>query len=63
LILTRFIQRKRAKNQPLQQDLESSRHSCRCGDDPDQSIAPSAVRADYSENKIQYVRRVVNGIP
>jgi hypothetical protein len=54
-----------AKNQPLQQDLNEDQVAilAAAGDDPDQSIAPSAVRADFSENRIQYVRQVVNGIP
>jgi len=54
-----------AKNQPLQQDLNQSQVAIlgNAGDDPDQSIAPSAVRADFSENRIQYVQQVVDGIP
>lgn len=54
-----------AKNQPLQQDLSEEQVAilAAAGDDAEQSIAPSAVRADYSENRIQYVRRVINGIP
>lgn len=54
-----------AKNQPLQQDLNEDQVNIlvAAGDDPDEAIAPSAVRADFSENRIQYVRQVVNGVP
>ncbi|BAO54873.1 hypothetical protein [Nonlabens marinus] len=54
-----------AKNQPLQQNLSEEQIAILvdAGDDPEQSIAPSAVPADFSENRIQYVRRVVNGVP
>lgn len=54
-----------AKNQPLQQDLNEDQVAilATAGDDDSQAIAPSAVRADFSENRIQYVRQVVNGIP
>ncbi|PRP67795.1 hypothetical protein [Nonlabens agnitus] len=54
-----------AKNQPLQQDLNEDQVNilAAAGDDPNQAIAPSAVRADFSENRIQYVRQVINGVP
>ncbi|WP_194851629.1 hypothetical protein [Nonlabens antarcticus] len=54
-----------AKNQPLQQDLNEDQVAilANAGDNADQSIAPSAVRADFSENRIQYIRQVINGIP
>ncbi|KQC32402.1 hypothetical protein AAU57_02950 [Nonlabens sp. YIK11] len=54
-----------AKNQPLQQDLNEDQVNilAAAGDDPNQAIAPSAVRADFSENRIQYARQVINGVP
>ncbi|AZQ43107.1 hypothetical protein [Nonlabens ponticola] len=54
-----------AKNQPLQQDLNQEQVEvlAAAGDDPDLAIAPSAVEAGFSENRIQYRRQVINGVP
>jgi hypothetical protein len=54
-----------AKNQPLQQDLteEQVQVLADAGDDDSLAIAPSATPADFSENRIQYRREIVNGEP
>ncbi len=54
-----------AKNQPLQQDLNEDQVAvlAAAGDDDSQAIAPSAVRADFSENRIQYTQQTINGVP
>ncbi len=54
-----------AKNQPLQQDLNEDQVAVlvNAGDDPNRAIAPSAVPADFSENRIQYERQIINGVP
>ncbi|MGB3591156.1 MAG: hypothetical protein WBA16_05655 [Nonlabens sp.] len=52
-----------SKNQPLQQSLSEEQVSIlsRAGDDPALAVAPSATPEEFSENRILYRTRVVNG--
>ncbi len=51
------------RNQPLQQSLsdEQKQVLAAAGDDSQQMIAPSAVPADFSENKVLYKKDTLNG--
>ncbi|MDX1471538.1 MAG: hypothetical protein R3213_08580, partial [Flavobacteriaceae bacterium] len=52
-----------AKNQPLQQNLSSEQVEilAEAGDDPSLMFAPSAVREEFSENRILYRKVIVDG--
>ncbi|MEC3906550.1 hypothetical protein VOI54_05940 [Tamlana sp. 2201CG12-4] len=52
-----------AKNQPLQQNLSEEQVEIltNAGNDRSKMVSPSAVRADYNQNRIQYKKEQVNG--
>ncbi len=52
------------KNQPLQQSLNAEQVEAlsNAGDDEDQMFVPSAIEAEFSENRILYKKENINGV-
>lgn len=52
------------KNQPLQLSLSEAQIATlsNAGDDSSQMLAPSAIAADFDENRVQYEQQTVNGV-